>query len=308
MNTSPAFTEKKTAPMYSGANTDPMKRGAATSPFFSDKKTVPAFAAANTDPSNRGAAMSPMYTENRTSTAYSGANTDPTNRGASASPMFTEKRTSPSYTQSNQDPMNSGAATSPLFTENRTSPSYTTSNISPASSGKSTSPAAMEKGMVSPYAGQNSYSAAYESNSGCPDASGTMPSCAPLAVPYVPFQQKNPKRYNHADALNNGTLYPGLNLPFHLKTDAPNVVNSPLSELQALDFVVHELVLYLDTHPDDMEAFELYKQYAAMAREARMKYVDTTGQLSHHNPPNTKSFVWTNDPWPWNNAQKGWGK
>ena len=26
----------------------------------------------------------------------------------------------------------------------------------------------------------------------CPDANGTMPGCAPLAVPYVPFQQTSP--------------------------------------------------------------------------------------------------------------------
>ena len=42
----------------------------------------------------------------------------------------------------------------------------------------------------------------------CGDACGTMPECAPLAVPYVPFQQTNPKRYSQQDALNNGTLFP----------------------------------------------------------------------------------------------------
>ncbi len=47
----------------------------------------------------------------------------------------------------------------------------------------------------------------------CGGACGTMPECAPLAVPYVPFQQTNPKRYSQQDALNNGTLFPGLNLP-----------------------------------------------------------------------------------------------
>ena len=95
----------------------------------------------------------------------------------------------------------------------------------------------------------------------CGDACGLLPSCAPLAVPYVPFQQTGAKRYNQADALNNGTLYPGLNLPFHIKTDGRNVVNGHLAELQALEFVLLELGLYLDTHQDDSEAFELYRQY-----------------------------------------------
>ncbi len=57
----------------------------------------------------------------------------------------------------------------------------------------------------------------------CGDASGTLPSCAPLAVPYVPFQQKGAMKYDHSEALENGTLFPGLNLPFKLKAKAANV-------------------------------------------------------------------------------------
>ena len=82
----------------------------------------------------------------------------------------------------------------------------------------------------------------------CGDACGTMPECAPLAVPYVPFQQTNPKRYSQQDALNNGTLFPGLNLPFRVKPDAAKVMGGALAELQALEFVLVELGLYLDTH------------------------------------------------------------
>jgi len=86
----------------------------------------------------------------------------------------------------------------------------------------------------------------------CGDNYGTLPECAPLAVPYVPFQQSNPKRYSQSDALNNGTLYPGLNLPFHIKATATSVPVTPLTELQALEFVNQELALYLDTHPNDL--------------------------------------------------------
>ena len=75
----------------------------------------------------------------------------------------------------------------------------------------------------------------------CPDTCGTMPSCAPLAVPYVPFQQQNSKRYSQNDALSYGTLFPSLNLPFHLKVEAPNAAVGPLGELQALEFVLLEL-------------------------------------------------------------------
>lgn len=135
----------------------------------------------------------------------------------------------------------------------------------------------------------------------CGDASGTLPECAPLAVPYVPFQQTGSKRYTQQEALSNGTLYPGLNLPFHLKTEAVKMAGGALAELQALEFVLVELGLYLDTHQGDAEAFALYQQYAALEKEARMKYEAENGPLFQTSTANSKTWgAWLADPWPWN--------
>lgn len=143
-------------------------------------------------------------------------------------------------------------------------------------------------------------------NSGCPDVNGTMPSCAPLAVPYVPFQQKAPKRYSQSEALDNGTLFPGLNLPFHRKVDANHVSNGALSELQALEFVLLELGLYLDTHPDDTEAFILFQQYVALENVGREKYESLYGPLFQTSTAERDSFnCWLRDPWPWDFAEGG---
>ena len=140
----------------------------------------------------------------------------------------------------------------------------------------------------------------------CPDANGTLPECAPLAVPYVPFQQNNPQRYSQNDALNNGTLFPGLNLPFHLKKDAANVVNTPLAELQALEFVLLELGIYLDTHPTDGEAFALFQQYAALEKAGREKYESLYGPLFQSSTAGQKSFsYWLKNPWPWDFPEGG---
>ena len=140
----------------------------------------------------------------------------------------------------------------------------------------------------------------------CSDASGTLPSCAPLAVPYVPFQQNNPKRYSQNDALSNGTLFPGLNLPFHLKVDAPNAVNGPLGELQALEFVLQELALYLDTHQDDAEAFALFQQYAALEKAGREKYESMYGPVTLFATADQKNWNgWVMDPWPWDYPEGG---
>ena len=67
----------------------------------------------------------------------------------------------------------------------------------------------------------------------CGDSCGTLSECAPLAVPYVPFQQTGSKRYSQAEALNNGTLYPGLNLPFRVKGSGSTLPQTPLTQLQA---------------------------------------------------------------------------
>ena len=45
-------------------------------------------------------------------------------------------------------------------------------------------------------------------------ACGRMPSMAPLANPYVPFQLENPPKYEPRRGLIRGTMFPGLDLPF----------------------------------------------------------------------------------------------
>ena len=135
----------------------------------------------------------------------------------------------------------------------------------------------------------------------CPDQYGTLPSCTNLAVPYVAMQQRNAKRYDQTDALSNGTLFPGLNLPFHLKTGASSLPgNQALTELQALEFVMLELGLYLDTHPDDNEAFELFRQYTAMEKAARAADESKYGPLMLGSADSGDSYRWLDGPWPWN--------
>lgn len=135
----------------------------------------------------------------------------------------------------------------------------------------------------------------------CPDHYGTLPSCANLAVPYVPMQQRNANRYDQNDALSNGTLFPGLNLPFHLKTEGSSLPSSnPMTELQALEFVMLELGLYLDTHPDDAEAFALFRQYTAMEKAARAAYESKYGPLLLSTADSGETYRWLEGPWPWN--------
>ncbi len=133
----------------------------------------------------------------------------------------------------------------------------------------------------------------------CADGCGTLPPCAPLAVPYVPFQQEGSQKYNQNEALAHGTLFPGLNLPFHLKVDAPNLPKTLAMELQALQFVITELGLYLDTHKNDTEAFQLFQQYAKLAKEGRKRYEAMYGPLTQMQAAQETAYTWLDDPWPW---------
>lgn len=138
------------------------------------------------------------------------------------------------------------------------------------------------------------------STSRCPDRCGTLPTCAPLATGYVPFQQPGSQRYSQRDALSNGTLYPALNLPFHLKIQGSSLPNNALTDLQALDFVILELGTYLDTHPEDEEAFGLFKQYVETAKTMRDAFERANGPLKRKSAARNDSYTWLQDPWPWN--------
>ena len=138
-------------------------------------------------------------------------------------------------------------------------------------------------------------------NNGCGKGKGSLPgSCAPMAFPYVPVQEQNPPRYNRTEALQTGTLFPGLNLPFkEAIISNMKMTNTALAELMALDFAVDELGLYLTTHPEDKEALELYWSYIDMAKEGRKKYEKMYGPLLQTTRPEDGSFSWLKDPWPW---------
>lgn len=129
---------------------------------------------------------------------------------------------------------------------------------------------------------------------------GTLPHRAPLALAYVPMQDENPPKYSSEDALTRGTLFPGLDLPFMNKPNSTNpYAGTPLGEVMALDFMVKELNLYLDTHPDDKEAFSLLKSVISLSDEAREKYVSMYGPISVRDLKKCSKYTWLRDPWPW---------
>lgn len=135
----------------------------------------------------------------------------------------------------------------------------------------------------------------------CGTNQGSLPGvCAPMVFPYVPVQGNNPVRFSRMEALQTGTLFPGLDLPFKKAIQAKNKLeNTALVELMALDFAIDELGLYLVTHADDQEALQLYWSYIKLAEEGRKKYQQMYGPLLQTDLTPEDGFAWLKDPWPW---------
>ena len=128
---------------------------------------------------------------------------------------------------------------------------------------------------------------------------GKLPEMAPLANPYVPFQLEGPPKYEARMGLVRGTLFPGLDLPFMGMVNQKELPVTPKTELQALGFAINELALYLDTHPEDMQALELYRQYQKMYAHCATEFAKNHGPLTHGTPMEHSTYTWMDEPWPW---------
>lgn len=73
-----------------------------------------------------------------------------------------------------------------------------------------------------------------------------------------------------------------------------------LQQLQETDFVLVELTLYLDTHPNDLHALEQYNWYAQQRAEIARMYESKYGPLTHFGHSfNQYPKGWNEGPWPW---------
>lgn len=75
---------------------------------------------------------------------------------------------------------------------------------------------------------------------------------------------------------------------------------SLLEEIQGIDFVLVELNLYLDTHPNDAEAIQQYNEAAQISMQLKINFEKKFGPLHHfgHSYSNYP-WSWNSSPWPW---------
>ncbi|MCZ0701840.1 spore coat protein JB [Natronobacillus azotifigens] len=80
----------------------------------------------------------------------------------------------------------------------------------------------------------------------------------------------------------------------------PEAYYSLLEKIQAVDFVLLELNLYLDTHPNDADAIEQYNESSYESRALKKEFEEKFGPLMNYGASYSDyPFDWATPPWPW---------
>ncbi len=79
---------------------------------------------------------------------------------------------------------------------------------------------------------------------------------------------------------------------------------SLLRSIQEACFTLHELVLYLDTHPNNRKAFAMYQTYRKRCNELTAQYESTYGPLTANGVTGDR-WTWGSGLWPWQQQEGG---
>ncbi|MFG6114488.1 spore coat protein CotJB [Halobacillus sp. MO56] len=73
-----------------------------------------------------------------------------------------------------------------------------------------------------------------------------------------------------------------------------------MEAIQAVDFVLVELTLYLDTHPNDREAIEQFNACAKESRRLKKNFEQQFVPLMQYGKSYSGyPWQWDDTPWPW---------
>lgn len=69
--------------------------------------------------------------------------------------------------------------------------------------------------------------------------------------------------------------------------------------IMMLGFCAVDMMLYLDTHPDDEEALNYFNQCTVLYNAAKQSYQEQFGQLNAFSEQERSSWDWNTAPMPW---------
>ena len=64
-------------------------------------------------------------------------------------------------------------------------------------------------------------------------------------------------------------------------------------------FAMDDVILYLDTHPDDRNALNYYRYVVALRKEAVKAYEASFGPLTIEDADDACTWSWLTERWPW---------
>ena len=76
-----------------------------------------------------------------------------------------------------------------------------------------------------------------------------------------------------------------------------------MKQIHRIDFAIHELVLFLDTHPRNVKALQLLEEYRNLRcvkiAEYERRFGNYVAVVDDVKP--TEPWGWVKGPWPWEN-------
>ena len=114
----------------------------------------------------------------------------------------------------------------------------------------------------------------------------------------------NPSLTDPKEGFLKGNLFNNLYDPYknykYGMLKATNQREELLYNILMHKFALTELNLYLDTHPNETNIINLYKQYLTKEKELCKEYERTYGPLTVDSENlGTNSWNWIKSPWPW---------
>jgi len=135
-----------------------------------------------------------------------------------------------------------------------------------------------------------------------------------LAISTVPIQEWT-TTFEPNEAIQVGTIFPELNKPFfcgekvsHINKDlAPQ--EKLMLEIQEVSFVLDDIRLFMDTHPEDKNGLELMKTMLKRRKELLKNFalkfypltMDCMAEI-YDAYPSSECYCWPQGPKPWEGA------
>ena len=88
------------------------------------------------------------------------------------------------------------------------------------------------------------------------------------------------------------------------KLEGRNEKERAYLDLSRIAFAMHEVNLYLDTHPTDQSALFEFQKIRKELENVKTKYENTYGVLCASDVTNDDKWTWINNPWPWDKGGK----